>query len=109
MRVGDRTFTQQLTFDPRQNGRGGFQVVVLDRKDPEANAKSYWFPTGEQNYDSGEVGRLDAMANVLKQADTGIRNLVIIASRGDPAVQASPVDQQQNVNNAVQNLVDQIE
>jgi hypothetical protein len=107
VQVGEKKITQQLALDPNQNGAGGFQVVVIPRQDP-AGAQSYWFPTGEQDFDSGEPGRLDAMTSRLQQADSG-DNIVIVASRGNPATQAGRQDQQLNVNNAVKRLVDQIE
>ena len=107
VQIAGKTLTQQLPLDPNQNGAGGFQVLVIPREDP-VSAQSYWFPTGEQDFDSGEPGRLDAMTSRLQQANSG-DNLVMIASRGNPATQTGREDQQLNVNNSVKRLVDAIE
>jgi hypothetical protein len=130
VRVGDHTYTAPLPLDGNQNGQGGFQVVVLERSTlgldrptqvtcqtrtsthqpypASGDPRCYWFPTGEQNFDRREAARLDAMTNVLQQANVGT-NLVIITSRGNPSIQGGGEDQQENVNNSAKGLVDQIE
>ena len=108
MEVGGKKFTVPLSLDANQNGRGGFQVTVIDRHKFTDGAQTYWFPTGLQDFDSGEPARLDAMSARLEQANAG-DNIVIIASRGNPATQNGRDDQQQNVNNSVKRLVNAIE
>lgn len=106
MQLGAKKLTQALPLDANLNGRGGFHVLVIDRM--SLDVQSSWFPTGLQNNDSGEAGRLNAMSSKLDQANSG-DNIVIIASRGNPAIQGGREDQQQNVNNAAQRLVDAIQ
>jgi hypothetical protein len=120
IQVGDNSYTAPIQLDPNQNGQGGFQVVVLDQGDlspvvdrPDlATGKSYWFPTGLQNYDSGEPARLNNMADVLQKANASGRDLVIISSRGNPAAQGAGQNFDANwqaLSGAVRNLVDQVE
>jgi hypothetical protein len=113
IRVGNRTYTAPTTPAYRQNGQGGFQVVVLDRTSLglDGSGQSYWFQTGEQNFDSLEPSRLNAMASVLAKANAG-DNLVIITSRGNPAIQPAGQPSPENwsfVDDAAKGLVDQIE
>ena len=133
VRVGGDTYTAPLPLDANQGGQGGFQVVVLDRTGlgtaatgnnrsgnsytcpaltdapPPNSGPCYWFPTGLQNYDSGEAGRLNAMAAYLAKANAG-DNVVIITSRGNPAIQGAGQESQWgNVGDAAKGLVDQIE
>ena len=106
--VGDQDFTVPLSLDAGQNGAGGFQVVVLDRMKLQQDAQTYWFPTGMQNFDSGHTGRINQMTARLRDANNADK-VVIVTSRGNPALQVGREDQQDNLNKAVQGLVDQIE
>jgi hypothetical protein len=121
IRVGGATYTASIkpTADAaRQNAQGGFQVLVLDPKslqpqvdpkNPFAAGTSYWFPTGQQDFDSGEPNRLQKMADVLQQANASER-IVILASRGNAAAQgAGQSTQWEAVSKAAKNVVDQIE
>lgn len=80
--VGGKSFAQALPA----HSRGGFQVLILDARTLEG--RSHWFET--HNSPAG----LRAMEATLAQANAsagdrrpfGFRNLIFVASRGNPTV-----------------------
>lgn len=100
VRIGRDAYKQELS------GVGGYQVVVLDRQTLEG--ESYWFETATG--DAGLPARLGAMADRLKRANDSRRSLVIVASRGVPAVGKAVNDAaQRTINSDLQAIADQID
>jgi hypothetical protein len=118
IQVGDQKFTQ--SFDGGIRDGGGFQVVVLDAQTLQPVSSmppgGYWFETDHSNRQALD-DQITAMRDVIHGANaslnqTGQREIVLISSLGDPAIQyykrsgASPDD---SLNTDIAQLVNEVE
>jgi hypothetical protein len=102
VQIGDRKFSTGLSE------RGGLQLVVVNRRTLEG--RSEWFNTATGDPDLTLPFVLGMLAEDLSKANADGNDLVILASRGVPAI-APAADQleQLQINKDLQDIADQVD
>jgi hypothetical protein len=101
---------------PTSGARGGFHVLALDADEPmrEFDGQQAFFATGSTGFDPNVSNtiraNLDAMLAMLK-ANTGRNDrIVVVATRGNPAMTLTAGSQKaEDLNNVVYQIVNELE
>jgi hypothetical protein len=102
VQIGDRKFSTSLS------ARGGLQLVVVNRQTLEG--RSDWFNTATGDPDLTLPFVLATLADDLKRANADGNDLVILTSRGIPAVApASDQTEQVEMNQDLQEIAGQVD
>jgi hypothetical protein len=102
VQIGDHKFSTPLS------ARGGLQLVVVNRQTLEG--RSDWFNTATGDPDLTLPFVLGSLVEDLKRANADGNDLVILASRGVPAVApASNEFEQGEINRDLQEIADQVD
>ncbi len=109
--VGDKAFTL-----PTSGARGGFHILALDADDPtrEFDGQQAFFATGSAGFDPVTENtmrtRLEAMLAFLRRQAQRDDRIVIVATRGNPAMKLTAGSPQaDDVNNIIFEIVNELE